>query len=128
MNVKAKLEKEIATLLDEMGGMEVGTEEYNKAATDLTKLLDKYNEMSKNDYDYWDRRETREKEYEIKEKQMEEDRKDRHVKNWLTGVSVGGAIVLPIVGTIVTLYYDEKGVIPTTKAAQEFIKKFFHFK
>lgn len=128
MNVKNKLEKEIATLLDAMGEMEVGTEEYNKAANDVTKLMDKYNEMNKNDYDYWDRQETREKDHELKEKQMEEDRKDRRIKNWLAAISVGSGIVLPIVGTAFTMYYEDKGVLPSNKAAQEFVKKLFHFK
>lgn len=125
--VKMQLEKEIEILFDALKDMEVGTEEHTTASTDLAKLLDKYNEMTKNDYDYWDRQETREKDHEIKTKQMEDDRKDRRVKNWLTGISIGGGFGLTIWGTLKSLKFEETGSL-TTSAGREFIKKLFHLK
>lgn len=127
MSVKELLEKEIKTLHEALEEMEVGTGEHTKATNDLAKLLDKYNEMIKNDYDYWDRRETREKDHEIKERQLEDDRKDRLVKNWLTGISIGGGFGLTIWGTLKSLKFEETGSL-TTSAGREFIKKLFHLK
>lgn len=127
MDVKTQLEKEIEILFEALKDMEVGTEEHTKASNDVTKLLDKYNEMIRNDYDYWNQRETRERECEIKEKQMEDDRKDRRVKNWLTGISIGGGFGLTVWGTLKSFKFEETGSL-TTSAGREFIKKLFHFK
>lgn len=127
MSVKEKLEKEIGGLIEALDDLEAGTEEYEKAANSLNKLLDKYNEMTKNDYDYWDRQETREKEYEFKEKQLEEDRKDHRVKNSLTLTSIVTGVGLAVWGTFKSLKFEETGSI-TTNAGREFIKKLFHMK
>lgn len=127
MSVNEQLEKEIGTLFEALEDLEAGTEEYDKVSTSLNKLLDKYNEMTKTDYDYWDRQENRTKEYEFKEKQLEEDRKDRRVKNGLTATSIVTGLGLTVWGTLKSLKFEETGTV-TTNAGREFIKKLFHMK
>ena len=121
MNVKDQLAKEIASLIETLGEYTPGSEEYNKITNDLSKMLDKYNDMSRNDYDYWSKRDDRDKDYDIKTKQIEEDRKDRRVKNSLTAASIFGGIGLTIWGTLKSLKFEETGSV-TTNAGREFIK------
>lgn len=127
MNVKDQLAKEIGSLIEALGDVEAGTEEYNKIANDLSKMLDKYNEMTRNDYDYWSKQEERDKDYELKEKQLEEDRKDHRIKNGLTAASIFGGFGLTIWGTLKSLKFEETGSV-TTNAGREFVKKLFHMK
>lgn len=127
MSVNEQLEKEIGSLFEALKDLEAGTEEYDKVSNSLNKLLDKYNEMTKNDYDYWDRQETRKIEYEFKEKQLEEDRRDHRVKNGLTLTSIATGLGLAVWGTIKSLKFEETGTV-TTNAGREFIKKLFHMR
>lgn len=127
MDVKDRLAKEIESLISALGDAEAASDEYNKITNDLSKLVDKYNEMNRNDYDYWGKREDREKDYELREKQMADDRKDRKIKNGLTAASIFGGFGLTIWGTLKSLKFEETGSV-TTNAGREFIKKLFHMK
>lgn len=127
MSVKEQLAKEIGSLIEALGELEAGTDEYNKVTNDLSKLMDKYNDMNRADYDYQSKREDRDADYELKTKQIEEDRKDRRVKNSLTAASVIGGLGLTVWGTLKSLKFEETGSV-TTNAGREFIKKLFHMK
>lgn len=71
MNTKQLLEKEIQDELEEIGGMEIGSEAHKAATETLTKLLDKYNDIDKLDLEYQDKYESRENDRIMKEQQAE---------------------------------------------------------
>ena len=125
MSVKEQLTKVIEVQMEMLKDMKPGTEEYKNASDVLAKLLDKLNEMDRNDYDYWDKCETREKEIELKLKQLAEDRRDHNVKNTLTGVSVVGGLALTVWGTLKSLKFEENGTV-TTLIGRGFINKLLH--
>ena len=125
MSVKEQLPKVIEIQMEMLKDMKPGTEEYKNASDVLAKLLDKLNEMDRNDYDYWDKCETREKETELKLKQLAEDRRDHNVKNVLTGVSVVGGFVLTVWGTLKSLNFEKEGTV-TTLIGRGFINKLLH--
>lgn len=125
MSVKEQLTKVIEVQMEMLKDMKPGTEEYKNAFDVLAKLLDKLNEMDRNDYDYWDKCETREKETELKLKQLAEDRRDHNVKNTLTGVSVVGGLALTVWGTLKSLKFEENGTV-TTLIGRGFINKLLH--
>ena len=113
MNNKERLEKEIASALDLMGGMDINSEEYEKAAKHVGALMDRSIEFEKLGV-----------EQEQKQKQMKEERIDRIVKNILTGVSVVGGFILTVWGTNKTLRFEETGTITTT-SGRKFASKLF---
>lgn len=113
MNVKDLLAKRIEKLNESMEKMEPGSDEYKAAADVLAKLLDKLNDIEKTDYEYWDKQESRNKETELKLKQMREDRVDHIVKNCLTAVSVIGGLTLTVWGTLVSLDFEKTGSVTT---------------
>ena len=107
------LKEEIAAEFDKLSKLEPGTAEHEKAVNSLSKLVDKAMEMEKFDV-----------EYEDKQVQAEEDRKDRIVKNILTGLGIILPIGVTIWGTNKTLKFEETGTV-TTLMGRGFINKLF---
>lgn len=110
MSTKQLLEEEIQAEIEEISKLEVGSDQHKVASEALAKLLDKYNEMDKLELEYQDKYDTREENSRLKEKELEQTKKDNKVKNTLTGVSVGGGLLVTIWGICKSLKFEEKGV------------------
>ena len=122
MNVKTLLDEEIVSEIEILNKVPLGSEEHKIAADALAKLLDKSVEMKKLDLEYQDKVESREAANNLKLTEIEEEKKDRRVKNILTGVSVVGGFALTIWGTIKSFEFEKDGVI-TTIMGKGFIQK-----
>lgn len=118
------LDDEIEQIKNTMGDLALGTVEYKDATDILAKLIDKRNEMVKIEYDHLDKKQSRQEENDLKARQMEDDRKDRRVKNGITIVKVVGSIVVTVAGTYVTLNFERIQNV-TTIAGREFAKRLF---
>ena len=129
MTVEELIMEEIENLSAKLGTLKVGSDEYKAVADRLDKLIAKSIEMGKThiEADLKDRQlELENKKVEIeskqKEQQMEEEKKDRLVKNC---ISIGG-IVLPVAvtiwGTLKSLKFEESGTV-TTIMGRGFINK-----
>ena len=94
MSIDTMLREEIQDEITRLGKMELGSEMYKTTVEGVTKLLDRANEMKKIDAEARDRAESREIEIQFKNEQMQDDKKDRIVKNILTALSIGGGFVL----------------------------------
>lgn len=122
MNVKTLLDEEIVSEIENLNKVPLGSEEHKIAADALAKLLDKSVEMKKLDLEYQDKVESREAANNLKLTEIEEEKKDRRVKNILTGISVVGGFALTIWGTIKSFEFEKDGVI-TTIMGKGFIQK-----
>lgn len=122
MNVKDLLKEKIEKQIKSLDGMKVGSDEYETTVNSITKMLDKLNEMDRNEHDYLEKRESREKENDLKLKQMKEERLDHIAKNLLTGISVIGGFALTIWGTYKSFEFEKTGSI-TTIMGRGFINK-----
>lgn len=122
MSIKTQLSEEIKDEFENLKKVELGSDKHKIAVDSLTKLLDRSIEMDKLDLEYQDKYESRETEKELKEKQMKDEKKDRLVKNVLTGVSVVGGFGLTVWGTIKSIKFEETGSI-TTIMGRGFIQK-----
>lgn len=118
--VNNKLVEEVSRELDELGSLDVGSEEYKTTVNGVTSLVDRVIEINKFDHDLEDRK----KESELKENQMKEDVKDRWIRNGLTAVGIVVPTVLTIWGTFKTLKFEETGTITTT-SGRHFFKNLF---
>lgn len=116
MGVKKLLEKEIEAGFEKLKNLEAGSEEYEQTVNSIGKLLDKYNDMDRNENDYLEKS--------AKLEQMVDEKRDRIIKNCLTGFSVISGIGLTIWGTNKTLKFEETGTV-TTMAGRAFIQKLF---
>lgn len=121
-NIETLLHEEIQDGFDALSRMERGTEIHKTTVDEVAKLFDKAIEIEKLEIEAKDKAKAREIEASLKRAQMEEDRKDRRVKN---GIAVGG-IVLPLAvtiwGTFKTLKFEEEGTV-TTMMGRGFINK-----
>lgn len=121
-NIETLLHEEIQDGFDALSRMERGTETHKTTVDEVAKLFDKAIEIEKLEIEAKEREKAREIEASLKQAQMEEDRKDRRVKN---GIAIGG-IVLPLAvtiwGTFKTFRFEETGTV-TTIMGRGFINK-----
>lgn len=122
MSVKRLLNEEIVSEIENLNKVPLGSEEHKIAADALAKLLDKSIEMDKLDLEYQDKADSREAANDLKRIEIEEEKKDRRVKNILTGVSVVGGFAVTIWGAIKSLEFEKTGTI-TTIMGRGFIQK-----
>lgn len=125
--IDTMLRDELQREFENLKGMKSGTEEHKVGVDSLTKLLDRAIEMDKLEADVQEKAENREVDISLKEKQMQEDKKDRIVKNCLTAVSLIASVGLTIWGSCKSWKFEETGTITST-AGREFMKKLFHMK
>lgn len=116
MSMVTKLNVEIEEKFDELAKLDPTTKEYSAAVDSVTKLMDRAIEIEK-----LESSETQ------NEKQMEEDRKSRLVKNCIDV----GSIVLPLAVTIwgakASFKFEETGTI-TTSVGRKFMDKIISWK
>ena len=116
MSMVTKLNVEIEEKFDELAKLDPTTREYSAAVDSVTKLMDRAIEIEK-----LESSETQ------NEKQMEEDRKSRLVKNCIDV----GSVVLPLAVTIwgakASFKFEETGTI-TTSVGRKFMDKIISWK
>ena len=124
MSTERLLTDVIDTDLEKLKGMEVGTEPYKSTVDSVTKLIDRMLEIDKFNNELNEKIEARETEQEIERERMEHERKDRIIKNCLTGFSIVGGMALTVWGTFKSLKFEETGTITST-AGRKFISGLF---
>ena len=122
MKIETMLYEEIRSELEEVKKLEVGSEKYKAAVDGLTKLVDRAIEIDKLNTDYEDKVEARELEKELKLKELDDENKDRLLRN---GISIAGILIpvgVTVWGTLKTLKFEETGTV-TTIMGRGFINK-----
>ena len=131
--MKDLLMEEYQRELEILEDMTAGTDEYVKQAKIVSDIAERYTAFVKIEADERIKAADREAEVKLKEKQMETDadlkreqaerdaamrreeakidRRDRTVKNIMTGVKIGGGGVLIIGLAACSFYFEEKGTI-----------------
>lgn len=122
--IRSKLHIEIEEGFDELNKMEIGTDQHKAAVDELSKLMDRAIEFEKVENEAEDKRKTRENEKTLRLKQMEDDKKDRLVKNCLTGASILSGIGVTVWGALKSWKFEETGTITST-AGRKFIGNLF---
>ena len=122
MSIETRLHEEIEDELTQLGKIEVGTEPYKTTVDGVVKLYDKAIELKKLNLEMQDRDEAREMERNLKLQQMEEDRKDRIVKNCISVAGIVVPIGVTIWGTLKSFQFEKDGTI-TTIMGRGFINK-----
>lgn len=118
--IKTKLHVEIEEGFDKLNEMEIGTDQHKAAVEELSKLMDRAIELEKVENDAKDKEETRENEKTLRLKQMEDEKKDRLVKNCLTGASILSGIGVTVWGALKSWKFEETGTVTST-AGRKFI-------
>ena len=127
MSIQRLLREEIESEFKELSTITPGGENYKVAVDGITKLMDRAIEMEKNEIDRQDRIDARDSENEFKTKQMEDEKKDRFVKNLLAGVGTIGGLVVTIWGAKKAWKFEETGTV-ASPVGRNFINKLISFR
>lgn len=124
MEIETLLYNEIVSELEELNKLDIGDDKYKVATEGIAKLIDRSIEMDKIRNERDERQMNRENDIELKTRQVNEEIKDRKIKNVITIVVSGVGTIVTIWGTLKTLKFEETGTV-TTMAGKNFINKIF---
>lgn len=122
MRIEQILREEILNELEELGKCQLGNDEYKTRVDGATKLIDRAIEIEKLNIEQENKEKDRELDKTLKLQQMEEDRKDRKIKNVLTALGIGIPAGITVWGTLKTFAF-EKDENVTTLIGRGFINK-----
>lgn len=122
MNIETLLNDEIESELKLLKDMEIGSDDYKMTVDGLVKLMDRAIEIEKINVEHEEKSSDREADTDVKLAQMEEDKKDRVIKNLIgiAGILIPTAVT--IWGTLKSLKFEEEGTV-TTIMGRGFINK-----
>lgn len=122
MSIRTLLEVEIEDEFNKLSEMKPGTEEYKVTVDGLTKLIDRSIEIEKHRDELDEKKENRKIDIDYKSKQVEDESKDRLIKNGLTLAGIVIPSVITIWGTLKSLKFEKDGTV-TTIMGRGFINK-----
>ena len=122
MSVKTLMELELEEQFNALSTEEKGSDKYKTLTECTAKLMDRAIELEKLENERLERELNRKFEQDLKEKQFEDEKKDRVVRNCIAGAGVILPILLTIWGTKTSLKFEEEGTI-TTAIGRGFINK-----
>ena len=114
MPFEHKLNDEIATEIQRLEGLEVGTDAYRATVDGVTKLMDRAIELKKIDANVKAQAKAQEEEHNLKLIQLRDDRIDKISRNVLTGFTFGGTMFTIWCLASATFTFEEKGTITST--------------
>jgi hypothetical protein len=114
MSIKTLLCEEIKDELEFLKALGVGADEHKLATDDLSKLVDRVVDLEKIEIER--------EELKLKVAQMEEEKKDRWIKNCLTAAGIIVPVGVTIWGTLKSFKFEQEGTI-TTIMGRGFINK-----
>lgn len=122
MSIEALLHDEIETDFTKLMDKEPGSDEHKAIVDELTKLMDRAIELKKVEDDCNEKAAARESERAMKLQQLEDEKKDRLIKNILGAAGIVLPLIVTIWGTKVSLKFEEEGTF-TTVMGRGFINK-----
>lgn len=118
MSIQTLLNEEIKNEFEDLKKMELGSETYKTTVDGLTKLVDRAIELEKIDVEQNEAYENRQ----VELSKIEDERKDRWVRNILTGAGIVIPTTVTVWGTIKSINFEKEGTI-TTIMGRGFIQK-----
>ena len=122
MKIETLLHEEIESEFECLDSLEVGTEQYKVTVDGIDKLVDRAIEIDKLNLEAEEKAKNREKDSEFKQQQMEEEKKDRLIRNCISAAGVVIPSLLTIWGTLKTFKFEQEGTV-TTIIGRGFINK-----
>lgn len=126
--IERMLESEWESEIQELGKMKLGSEEYKITVDGVTKLTDRMVELKKLEQAAIAEEKNREFEENYKLQQLQDEKKDRIIKNIVNGVSVIGGLVAAVGMGLLSMKFERTDTITTSVGKRAFgdIFKFKH--
>lgn len=116
------LHQEIESEFECLKELEIGTETYKVTVDGLVKLVDRAIEIDKLNLEAEEKSKNRLDDMDFKQKQIEEERKDRLIRNCISAAGIVIPSLITIWGTLKTFKFEEEGTI-TTVMGRGFVNK-----
>lgn len=116
------LDEEIKTEFEVLKKAKPGDETHKATVDSVVKLMDKAIELKKIDATAAEESSTRAIETDLKLKQMQDEKKDRFVKNIMNGTKDVAIIAITIWGTVASMNFEREGTL-TTSAGRKHMNK-----
>ena len=128
MSMEKMLDEEIKTEFEALKKAKPGEEAHKNAVDSLAKLMDRAIELKKIDATAAEESSTRAIETDLKLKQMQDEKKDRFVKNIMTGAKDVAIIAVTIWGTVASMNFEKEGTFTTSAGRKHMNKMLSWFK
>ena len=122
MEIDKQLDLAIGEDLKYLKGLTPGTDEYDKAVKSIGELVGHAVKLEESNINAKIQLEKQKAENELKEKEMEEERKDRLIKNCIAAAGVVLPMCVTVWGTLKSFEFEREGTI-TTIMGRGFINK-----
>ena len=127
MSIKNLMVDEFKSELEELSKMEVGTDKYRTTVDGVTKLADRIIEIEKHEEDCELKDIERTNDEQFKAQQLKAEKRDRLVKNCLTGVNVIGGMGLAALAFVASMNFEKEGTL-TTEGGKTALRQLLKFK
>ena len=124
MDYMTLLDDVIANELKNLKEAKGETDEYKAAVECVTKLMDRSIEIKKFTFDQTNKLTRQAIDDKAKAKQDEEDKKDRLIKNCISGAGIAIPALITIWGTLKSLKFEQEGTV-TSMAGRAFVSRLF---
>lgn len=128
MSIKHKLVDEFNSELEALNTMEVGGDDYKVAVDGVTKIADRIIELERLESENQIRTNAQYNEIVTKMDQLKADKRDRLIKNCITGFNVVGGLGFAAWAFVASMKYEDKGLIPSTEGGRMSLKHLLRFK
>ena len=122
--IKRLLEEELVSEINELGKMNLGSDEYKTTVDGIGKLLDRVNESEKIQKEVAEKEAARMQEAELEQAKIAESKKSRWTQVVTTGLGLLVGAGLTIWGTVTSIEFEKEGTI-TTSAGKNHIRNLF---
>lgn len=125
MEIKKNLIGEFDARLEDFGELDLKSDEYKKAVDNLTKIADRIIEIDKIEVE----REKNQIENDLKTQQMNDEKRDRLVRNVIEGAKVVGGFGLAAWAFVASMNFEKEGTFTTQggRSAVNQLLKFIKF-
>ena len=127
MGIKNGLVEEFNNELKEVGKLEVGSEKHKAAVESLTKLADRVIEIDKLEASKEEKLDEKVMEMELRNRQMDDEKKDRWTRNVIEGVKVVGGFGLAAWAFVGSMNFEKTGHIFSTEGGKSSLRQLLKF-
>lgn len=125
MSIKHSLVEEFNSELEELNTMQVGSDNYKIAVDGITKLADRIIELEKFEKESEAKRLEDSSNFMLKQETLENEKKDKIIKNILQGLGIGVSAALYVGAFIGSMNFEKTGHIFGTEAGRNSLKSMF---
>ena len=122
MSMEDLLRTEVEANLENMKDLELGSKEYESAVESTCKLVDRVISIDRNADDYDLKDKAREADIEVKNIQLEKDKRNQMIQNGITVGSIVVSTAVTIWGTLASFKFEKEGTV-TKILGRQFISK-----